>query len=67
MKNPGFGVQTTGKRAREAFECVVKHIRQDNAEAVYRSGSAEEYTELKQIVDHLIEIIDDIADKVSPS
>jgi hypothetical protein len=57
MKKPEFGCKTTGKRAREAFELVVKNAK-EGATSLFRSGSSEDYAELGRILERIIPLVD---------
>ena len=64
MKNPNFGVKTDGKKMQEAFNNMIKAVREENETSVYRSGSDEEYTQLRQLLTGLIELVDEFENEV---
>ena len=54
MKNALFGVRTGGKKCQTQWNLVVSKYNADNAEALRKSGTDEEYDELKQLLDDIV-------------
>ncbi|DBA04234.1 TPA: hypothetical protein N0F65_009469 [Lagenidium giganteum] len=56
---PHFGVNKDGKACYSRFTLLVRHRRDDNTQALRRSGSAEEYEEKEELLDAIIHRMDE--------
>lgn len=66
MNNPNFGVKTNGKMMQEAFNNMIKAVREDKEAVVCRSGNDKEYSQLRRLLTGLSKLVDELEREVGP-